>query len=51
MAAATVKVLQHNHGECREVLKIQAYKHEKSAATTFISITVIMDIFKLIFDV
>jgi len=42
------EVLEHHHGECREPLKLNAYKHGNTAATTVISIPIPLGIFKLI---
>jgi len=42
------EVLQHHHGECRDIVKIQAYKHGKTRRRSAISIPQLPGIFKLI---
>ena len=48
-AAATVRVLTHHHGECRETVKRHAYIHGKPRRHDMLSISLFADIFKLIF--
>ena len=39
---------QHHHGECRDVDKVNAYKHGKTRRYDAISISVFTGVFKLI---